>query len=64
MKVMKYFILILVLTGLFFLIGCNATDSSQLKAEGNEDAPPEDEDTGISDVFEDTGSITPPAIPI
>ena len=62
MKIMKYFILILVLTNLFFLVGCE-TGTSELKGQESQDFPTDSEDTGISDVFEDTEDVNPPEIP-
>lgn len=57
MKIITYFILALVLINLFFLVGCV---EDQL---GKEQPSIEDEDTGIDEVFEDTGEVTPPPIP-
>ena len=60
MKAIKYFILILILTNLFFLVGCETLEEQ--KAE-DEKSQIESEDTGISDVFEDTEEVEPPEIP-
>ena len=57
MKLITYFILALVLINLFFLVGCV---EDQLDKE---QPPSEEEDTGISEVFEDTEEVTPPPIP-
>ena len=62
MKAIKYFILILVLTSLFFLVGCNSSETAKLET-GEENIPTDDEDTGISDVFEDAEEVNPPEIP-
>ena len=62
MNIIKYFILILVLTNLFFLVGCGMETSKSGGQEG-QDIPTEDEDTGISDVFEDSEEVSPPEIP-
>ena len=62
MKIMRYFILFLIIINLFFLVGCE-TSKSEGQSAADENPPTDGEDTGISDVFEDTGEINPPEIP-
>ena len=57
MKVIRYLILILILTNLILLVSCSSVDkSAESKQESvaDEEKQLEDTDTGISDVFEDT----------
>ncbi len=60
MKIIQLVVLILVLTTL--LVGCASVEkASNLEEKGAEDEEPAE--TGISDVFEDTGEISPPQTP-
>lgn len=61
MRLIKYFILLLVLSNLF-LVGCE-TETSESEEKAGEDTQTESEDTGISDVFEDTEEVNPPGTP-
>jgi len=62
MKMIQCFILILLLSNLFFLVGCELSDTSKLEA-GEEEIPTAEEGTGISEVFEDTEEVNPPEVP-
>ena len=64
MKAIKWIILILIVCNLFLSVGCKSMDSAKPEQKaGDENKQIESEDTGISDVFEDTEEVTPPQIP-
>lgn len=62
MKIIQYLILVLILTNLFFVVGCGSAEKADSKTESSQDQKTEEE-TGINDVFEDTGEVSPPEIP-
>jgi len=59
MKAVKYFILILVLISLFSLVGCETLEGQT----EDEKTQVESQDTGITDVFEESEEVSPPEIP-
>jgi major membrane immunogen (membrane-anchored lipoprotein) len=69
MKATKYLFLVFVvfvLATLIFLVGCSSSDLSESGGQDTGDGDSkaaEDEDTGISDVFEDSEEVNPPQIP-
>jgi uncharacterized protein YceK len=60
MKLMQYFILAMLVIGLL-LGGCSTGEQQKLAAEKKDQAA--QEDSGISDVFEDSEGISPPPPP-
>lgn len=48
---------------LFFITGCGSSEKSGIKGEKSEEASQLENNTGISDVFEDTEEVSPPQIP-
>ena len=61
---MKTVIIVMIIVAVI-LVGCSTIDAPDNgQNQNNDPTVTEDEDTGIGDVFDDPGDVTPPEIPV